>query len=535
MMAWEMTAVTEPNDEKISFVDRILDSVHGYIELTQIERKIIELPIFKRLQSIKQLSLVNFVFPGAEHTRYTHSLGVMFLVDKMAVQLNFTDGDRQLIRLAGLLHDIGHYPLSHVGESVYSSYVNDSEHNSEKNLSFIELHTNRTLEDIERVGKPSDLNSGVPQDKPYHHEAIGASIIRHSAEIKELISKYCDYINFEYICDIITGIYSRYPQLSAMIQLMHSELDADRIDYLLRDASFSGTNYGTVDIGIIIKNLTGEKQHGVDIIGIKPKGISAADQFLINRFFAKSQIICNRHVSALEFMAQAIIHYISERGIFGFPKPDSLLKYVDNYEKNRAFLKFTDHLFWSAIYKIDESNDYIAHPRHVVDFARMLAKHREIKTVSGIDNTYSGLEYEKLLDSVYGSQPYSNLQFNSNNPFDMFQPGHFTPEVDTEVTYFIQKAHIITLTNDIPVDIHNARLVEKYGDSDQYKINEQIACKKYRLQDGLAVIDNKDGLPEIQLLVDDTRSLIKTLFEMRLIILREYDLFQYEDEVDTPA
>lgn len=114
------------NDYRIEFVDRILDPVHGFIDLTRVEQKIIELPIFKRMQSLKQLSLTNWVFPGAEHTRYMHSLGVMHIVDLMASNLKdenysvvFSDGQRQVLRLAGLLHDIGHYPLSHVTEYVY--------------------------------------------------------------------------------------------------------------------------------------------------------------------------------------------------------------------------------------------------------------------------------------------------------------------------------------------------------------------------------------------------------------------------------
>ena len=72
---------------KIEFVDRILDPVHGFIDVTQVEKEIIELPIFKRMQSLKQLSLTNWVFPGAEHTRYMLSLGVMHIADLMAKNL----------------------------------------------------------------------------------------------------------------------------------------------------------------------------------------------------------------------------------------------------------------------------------------------------------------------------------------------------------------------------------------------------------------------------------------------------------------
>lgn len=101
---------------RLIFTDKILDNVHGFIEFTQVEKELIELPVFKRLQGIKQLGLTNWIFPGAEHTRFIHSLGVMHVADQMAVQLGYDGEKRQLVRLSGLLHDIGHYPLSHVGE-----------------------------------------------------------------------------------------------------------------------------------------------------------------------------------------------------------------------------------------------------------------------------------------------------------------------------------------------------------------------------------------------------------------------------------
>ena len=523
-----MTPVTKPDSTYpgITFSDRILDSVHGYIELTPVERKIIELPIFKRLQSIKQLSLVNWVFPGAEHTRYTHSLGVMFLVDKMAIQLGFIDGDRQLIRLAGLLHDIGHYPLSHVGESAYKP-------SAEAYDTFIQLHINQTIQDINSIADSASLlHAGVIKDKPFHHEAIGARIIENSAEINGLIKKYCAFINPLHICDIITGKYSRFPELSAMIQLMHSELDADRMDYLLRDASFSGTSYGAVDTGIIIKNLTCKRKYGVDIVGIKPKGISATDQFLINRFFSKSQIICNRHVSALELMAQAVIRYVSEKEMFDFPKINNLLQYVISYESNTAFMKFTDHLFWNAVYALDKEIDLIKHPKYILDFAHMLAKHQEIKTITGSDITYSGLEQSVLFNSIVASQPYYNLSANSKGTFEKFLEG-YNPPPDMDDNYFIQKAHIVTLTDNIPESRYDELFLRKNGDADMAKDGaRKDNYKKYRLQDGLAVIDVGTTETDIHLLVDDHRSLVKSIFPLKVAILREYNIFRYEDELD---
>ena len=81
--------------------------MHGFIPYTAAEKKIMETQLFKRLQSIKQLSVVNWVYPGSEHTRFIHSLGVMHIADKMAISLDLDDKDRKILRLAGLLHDIG--------------------------------------------------------------------------------------------------------------------------------------------------------------------------------------------------------------------------------------------------------------------------------------------------------------------------------------------------------------------------------------------------------------------------------------------
>ena len=100
--------------DEIEFVGRVLDNVHGFIYYTSAEEKIMNTLLFKRLQSIKQLSIVNWVFPGSEHTRYIHSLGVMYIADKIAMRLELSMEERKIVRLAGLLHDIGHYPLSHV-------------------------------------------------------------------------------------------------------------------------------------------------------------------------------------------------------------------------------------------------------------------------------------------------------------------------------------------------------------------------------------------------------------------------------------
>lgn len=110
-------------ESKLKIVKYINDPVYGGIPLTQIELDLIALPIFQRLRGLRQLARVNYVFPGAEHSRFVHSLGVLYIMglmtDHLLKQDAITEDDAVKMRVAALLHDIGHYPLSHLGESVY--------------------------------------------------------------------------------------------------------------------------------------------------------------------------------------------------------------------------------------------------------------------------------------------------------------------------------------------------------------------------------------------------------------------------------
>lgn len=129
--------------QKLEFTKTIFDNVHGFIPLTEIEYSIIDTQEFQRLRNIRQLGLLDYVFPGALHNRFNHSLGVLFIADKMVKSLQIKEklqepNIRQLIRLAALLHDIGHYPLSHITEDVI---INDYKRRTKKYSCWIIIGT----------------------------------------------------------------------------------------------------------------------------------------------------------------------------------------------------------------------------------------------------------------------------------------------------------------------------------------------------------------------------------------------------------
>src|ERR1035441_2629494 len=102
---------------------RVRDPIHGFIPLSSDEAEIVETPVFQRLRGIRQLAFANLVYPGALHTRFDHTLGVLYVTSQLCGVFNFSDEDRRLVRLSALVHDLGHGPFSHVSESALEIFA----------------------------------------------------------------------------------------------------------------------------------------------------------------------------------------------------------------------------------------------------------------------------------------------------------------------------------------------------------------------------------------------------------------------------
>ena len=494
-------------DYKIEFVDRILDPVHGFIDLTQVEKELIELPIFKRLQSLKQLSLANWVFPGAEHTRYMHSLGVMHIADLMALNLKdedyhlvFNDGQRQLLRLAGLLHDIGHYPLSHATEYVYNDNL-FAEGDS------LLAHNKKVKAAIDKLASADSAPSDYMKSrhtKPWHHETMGTSVIEHDNNIQQIIGKYCPFIDIEDIKDIIVGCVERNPKISAMVQLIHSELDADRIDYVMRDATFSGTSYGGFELGLLLRNLVVRKYEGVDIVGVRPKGISVVDQFLISNYFSYTQVIFNRHVAICGQMAEILTKFLVKLDKSTYPSRETLMGHVKMHSNNDEYLRFTDRAFWSQIDNLSASDLQGYVPEYVVLTHKKLSHYQEFDTASGGEFVITSNNQTKVYESLKNSLIYTHLLSEDEDRLMLFHNKAFTSEVPE--SKFRETLRSLASKKD------------KRFDEEAFE--KKFASKNVaRLQEGIPVIEKGKTL---KLLVDDTRSIMNHLYDTQTYILREY-------------
>ena len=196
------------------------DPVHGLIKLTDQEIKIVDQLPFQRLRRIKQLALAHLVYPGALHTRFDHSLGTLHtaasILDQVAKEAHMCYDDICAVRLAALLHDIGHGPFSHVSE-----YLLDQHH--------------------QLPHQPAGVREKI-------HEKLTVDIITHEPSIARLLTDE----QSETICGIIQGSNRR----DVRRDIVSSDLDADKIDYLTRDAYFTGVKYGIFDLDKITESST---------------------------------------------------------------------------------------------------------------------------------------------------------------------------------------------------------------------------------------------------------------------------------------
>jgi HD superfamily phosphohydrolase len=234
----------------------IRDPIHDYIELDDLALALIETPQVQRLRRIRQLGFSNLVYPGANHTRFEHSLGVYHLAKHLVKQVD--EQQRNELLAAALLHDIGHGPFSHATEDLIMRYTRKS---------------HEDIEEFLRKGEISDIL------KDY---SLSPSVI--AAHIRG---------------DTDPG------------QIIHSEIDVDRMDYLVRDAHYTGVAFGLIDHVRLIHELKFNENRLVLNIG----GLQAAESLLVSRFLMHPTVYFH-HVSRIaESMCENAAQYMIDGGL----------------------------------------------------------------------------------------------------------------------------------------------------------------------------------------------------------------------------
>lgn len=255
----------------------IKDPVHGTMQFTNVEnnwiKPFIDSPNFQRLRHIKQLGMGDFIFPGAVHTRFNHCIGCCYIASQIARKIGLAEEERQLVMIACLLHDIGHGPFSHAFEDVFHD-----------RLIRHEMWTPFFLADYRK----SDFFKHYVQRNPRHPVTeeklfMIEEMIMHKSRVKRLLA------------DIVS-----------------SQLDADRLDYLLRDSHFCGVTYGTYDLRWMLNSMVIVDSKQGERLGITHKGIGVVEHYLMARRLMTRNIYHNQKKLALEFLLIRLLSSLAE-------------------------------------------------------------------------------------------------------------------------------------------------------------------------------------------------------------------------------
>lgn len=229
---------------------RVRDPIHGFIGLRPVEAALVDTLPFQRLRRVRQLGLTAMVYPGAEHSRFTHSLGACHVAGQLAETLarDGWTGDVGLVRVAALLHDLGHPPFSHAGE----------------------------------LGM--------------HHEAMTARLVR-GGEVAEALRAHG--IDPEDVAGLLEG--RGDPVGKALVS---GQLDADRMDYLLRDARACGVRYGEYDLPRLVESVTVAPDGS---LGVRRAGLYAVEGMLLARYSMFQQVYFHRTRRLLDRLLERVL------------------------------------------------------------------------------------------------------------------------------------------------------------------------------------------------------------------------------------
>ena len=335
--------------------------MHDVIEIDcELTRMLIDSEVFQRLRRIKQLGLASFVYPGAEHTRFSHSLGAFHLAKKLTGQLQkadpnlYSEEELRAIPIAALCHDIGHGPFSHLFEKVTKDFVRNK--------------------------------------KQAKHEYWSELVLSTHAEVKNI------FRGQEGLQDIIWRIIKKtYPQ-PYVNDVISSELDVDRLDYLLRDSLMTGVKYGSLDLAWVLRCiqpaeilLQGKKQKVLAIDATR--GMSVLESYILGRHYMYRHLYWYHTVRSAEQMLKTLLSKVLDRVKNGFELPVGpvLEKLAKGDEISLTeYLSLDDSVIWQLL------DNLISQSTPFADLAYRIKVRKIFRTI----NFSIDIDTNKLRDSI---------------------------------------------------------------------------------------------------------------------------------------
>ena len=354
----------------------ILDDLHGSVALEQPEWDLVNTRWFQRLRRIHQLGLASMVFPGAEQTRFAHSVGVFHLASRLGPRLreedHISEQDEKELRAAALLHDIGHFPFSHTIESVYEDLAGKSP------TQYLKAET---LTEMEDTG-PGTTSASHCQ----FHEDFGRRILADADDDNSpgKVLRSCD-LDPQRLGAIIVGAHENV----LLNQIVHSDLDVDQLDYLLRDAKATGSAYGLYDLNYLMECIDVVYWGGAPQLCVRFQGLHPLEHYVLSKYFYYVCILYQKTRCALEGLLQALaVNLISAGRLPSWSDVETQLA-------DGSLWEFDDVAVLAAIREVAGDNTAGAQVR---DAAHMLLERRVLKVDAEEHRPDSGAPYGPVLE-----------------------------------------------------------------------------------------------------------------------------------------
>lgn len=344
----------------------VADPVYQFVEFGAYRRAIKALAstaVFQRLRRISQLGLASYVFPGAVHSRFAHSLGAAHLAARLVPQLPIEQHDARTVVCAALLHDIGHGPFSHSFERALKR-----------------VFTNR----------------------PKHEDWTRKIVLESLAGILG------DHgIDAQRVCSLVAPASDDSPVPSFVRQIISSQLDVDRMDYLCRDAHFTGVSVGKVDVPYLLRNVRVVEHGSQQTLGLASKGVQCYEAFAFARHTMNKTVYFHQRVATFECMMEECIRLLVESSGTSY-KPDliGVLREAKNAKPEEAqtllfepYLKATEAQFWTAVAAAADRPDQLGR------LASMLLERKSVPSTAVVEHMHELLDKE-LLSAGFQAHQY---------------------------------------------------------------------------------------------------------------------------------
>ena len=360
----------------------VRDPIHNFISLSDYEfvQKLIDTEYFQRLRRLFQLGISSYVYPTATHNRLSHSLGSMELFGRIFDNLhkgNETDSTDELRKIGIatiLLHDIGHGPLSHVSEKIFG----------------------------------------------FGHENMTNEIVK-NAQIKEILND--DGICSEDVVKIINR--TSPPQHKLISQLVSSQLDVDRLDYLTRDAYFTGVSFGRIDLERIIRTLRIYKGGGeIDGYFVSSyKGIEAIESYVLGRHLMYSGVYYHKTTRGFERLIESAFKRaidLTKDDKLTWPQEFEFLIKGNDFSVN-DLIQLDDHVVYYVIKQWTKNDD-----RTLKDLANRIINRKPLKQIE-IEQFKSWMENQEKIEGILKEQKFDPKYYllsdePSETPYSPYSP-----------------------------------------------------------------------------------------------------------------